>query len=223
MELEKEFYSITEATRKFKFEEFDFIFLGAFENLSIYTFVTALNFDYERFVDEDEDGRPIFEFYGNKIFYTGYLKLCCSDLSQVYSEKGVNLKIYRLHSDVNPINEWVVLNHLAPLIIEDLSRLYVKASDIENLINSHDVNESELVNSKSEKMSRREMQHEVISAVIASLNYDPLKIPDGGKSKIKAACLTRLRLFTLSSFEHAWKVGRSKNMFKLENSDKYSH
>ena len=50
MEIEKEFYSIIEAARKFKFEEFDLIFLGAFENLPIYTFVTGLNFEYERFV-----------------------------------------------------------------------------------------------------------------------------------------------------------------------------
>jgi hypothetical protein len=223
MELEKEFYSITEAARKFKFEEFDIIFLGAFEDLSIYTYVTGLNFEYERFVDEDNDGRPIFKFDGNKIFYTGYLELIDSDLKQVYAEKAVNLKIYKLISDVNQINEWAILDPFDPLIIESLSRLYVKASDIENIINSDNVNESELVNSNSEKIGRRELQHEVILAIIASLNYDPFKIPDGGKSKIKGACLTRTRIFTLSGFDHAWKEGLSKKLFKLENSEKYSN
>lgn len=222
MEIEKEFYSIIEAARKFKFEEFDLIFLGAFENLPIYTFVTGLNFEYERFVDEDKDGQPIFKIVGNKIFYTGYLELLKTDLKQVYAEKAVNLEIYKLISDVNQINEWAMLDPFESLIIESLSRLYVKGSDLEKIIDSDDVKESEFVNSNLEKIGRRELQHEIMLAVIASLNYDPLKIPDGGKSKIKEACLTRLRIFTLSGFDHAWKDGLAKNLFKMENHDKYS-
>lgn len=223
MEIEKEFYSILEAARKFKFEEFDLIFLGAFENLPIYTFVTGLNFEYERFVDEDEDGQPIFKIVGNKIFYTGYLELLKSDLEQVYAQKAVNLKIYRLFSDVNQINVWAMLSPFEPLIIESLSRLYVKGSDLEKIIDSDDVKESEFVNSNLEKIGRRDVQHEIILAVIASLKYNPLKIPTGGKSIIKEACLTRPRIFTLSGFEHAWKEGCNKSLFKLENSDKYSN
>lgn len=70
--------------------------------------------------------------------------------------------------------------------------------------------------------SRRETQHEIILAVIAALEFDPLQIPDGGKSKIKLACLNRPRLFTPDSFDHAWKVGVSAGLFKLANHEKYS-
>jgi hypothetical protein len=223
VDLDKEYYSIIEASKKFKFDEFDLIYLGAFQGLPIYTYVSAIYVEYEKFIDEDEDKRPIFQFDGNKLIYNGYLQLLDFDLKTVYAEKAVNLKIYRFISDVNQINEWVTLDPFDPLIIESLSRLYVKASDIENIINSDDVNESELVNSNSEKIGRRKLQHEVILAIIASLNYDPFKIPDGGKSKIKLACLTRSRIFTSSGFDHAWKEGCSKGLFKLENSEKYSN
>lgn len=71
-----------------------------------------------------------------------------------------------------------------------------------------------------ETVGRREQQHEVILAVIAALSYDPLNIPDGGKAKIKAACLTRPRLFTSDSFDHAWKAG--VGLFRMANHEKYS-
>jgi hypothetical protein len=70
--------------------------------------------------------------------------------------------------------------------------------------------------------TRREQQHEIILAVIAALEFDAHKIPDGGKSKIKAACMTRPRIFTPDSFDHAWKAGLSSGLFKLANHDKYS-
>lgn len=69
---------------------------------------------------------------------------------------------------------------------------------------------------------RREQQHEIILAVIAALEFDAQQIPFGGKSKIKSACLTRPRLFTPDSFDHAWKVGLSAGLFKLANHEKYS-
>lgn len=70
--------------------------------------------------------------------------------------------------------------------------------------------------------SRREQQYEVILAVITALNYDPKLIPDGGKAKIKIICLTRPRLFTDASFDHAWKDGVSVGHFKLANHEKFS-
>lgn len=69
---------------------------------------------------------------------------------------------------------------------------------------------------------RRGHQIETILAVIAALQYAPLKIPDGGKAKIKAACLTRHALFTESAFEHAWKHAVSDGQVRMENHDKFS-
>jgi hypothetical protein len=70
--------------------------------------------------------------------------------------------------------------------------------------------------------SRREQQHEVILALIDALGYEPLEIPTGGKSKIKAICLKRYKLFTDSSFDHAWKDGTNKSFFRLLDSEKFT-
>ena len=78
---------------------------------------------------------------------------------------------------------------------------------------------SKATNNSPETFGRREQQHEIILAVIAALGFDPLKIPDGGKSKIKAACLTRLRWFTADSFDHAWKAGA--DLFRMANHEKF--
>ncbi|MDG1096230.1 MAG: hypothetical protein P8N23_01205 [Methylophilaceae bacterium] len=74
MEIEKEYYSLIEASKKFNCEEFDLIYLGAFKNLPIYIYVHDIQIEYEEFVKEDEDtGLPNFQFIGNKLFHTGYL------------------------------------------------------------------------------------------------------------------------------------------------------
>lgn len=72
------------------------------------------------------------------------------------------------------------------------------------------------------ELGRREYQHEIILAIIAALDFDPLQIPDGGKAKIKTACLTRPRIFTKASFDHAWKDGLRDGLFRLASHDKYS-
>ena len=72
------------------------------------------------------------------------------------------------------------------------------------------------------ELGRRDQQHEVILAIIAALDFDPLKIPDGGKAKIRSACLTRPRIFTESSFDHAWKAGVSSNLLRMANHEKYT-
>lgn len=82
-----------------------------------------------------------------------------------------------------------------------------------------DVENSHMV-SATESIGRREIQHEIIMAVVVALGFDPLKIPDGGKAKIKAICLTRPRFFTPSSFDHAWKAGA--DLFKMANHEKFS-
>lgn len=72
-----------------------------------------------------------------------------------------------------------------------------------------------------ENISRREQQYKIILALIDALEYDPMKIPDGGKAKIKAICMTR-GLNTDSGFDHAWKAGVTGGLFRLANHDKFS-
>jgi hypothetical protein len=69
---------------------------------------------------------------------------------------------------------------------------------------------------------KREQQHQIIIAVINALNYEPLEIPTGIKSKIKDICLKSPRMFTDSSFDHAWKSGTSSGLFKMLESDRFS-
>ena len=69
---------------------------------------------------------------------------------------------------------------------------------------------------------KREQQHQIILAVINAFDYEPLKIPTGGKSKIRDICLRRVRVFTISAFEHAWKDGTNAGLFRLLESDKFS-
>lgn len=76
--------------------------------------------------------------------------------------------------------------------------------------------------SSTDNPRRREQQHEIILAVIAALEFDPLQIPDRGCAKIKAICLTRPRIFTDSGFDHAWKAGVSAGFFKMANHEKFT-
>ncbi len=56
-----------------------------------------------------------------------------------------------------------------------------------------------------------------------------MSIPDGGKSKIESICRENdkpnLLLFgnsSSTSFENAWKKGRSLDFFKMENHESYA-
>lgn len=69
---------------------------------------------------------------------------------------------------------------------------------------------------------KRDLQHQLILAVTNAFGYDPLKIPTGGKSAIREVCLKRVKIFTESAFDHAWKDGTSLGLFRLEESDKFS-
>ncbi len=104
------------------------------------------------------------------------------------------------------------------------SVLVIRTSELVNF--ELKIAESEPIDNKdfdsSIELGRREQQLEIILAVIAALGFAPLEIPDGGKAIIKSACLTRPRFFTDASFNHAWKVGISKNLIKMVNHEKYS-
>lgn len=92
----------------------------------------------------------------------------------------------------------------------------------QKIANESDITIANNLPETPESAGRREQQIEMILAVIAALNFVPMQIPDGGKAKIKAACLTRPRFFTESGFDHAWKEGLSAGHFRLVNHVKYS-
>lgn len=73
-----------------------------------------------------------------------------------------------------------------------------------------------------ESSPKREQQLQMILAVCDALGYQPLEIPTGGKAKIREICLNRARVFTDSSFSHAWKDGTTQALFRLLESDKFS-
>ncbi len=79
----------------------------------------------------------------------------------------------------------------------------------------------ELLSTPPENIRKRTQQHEMILAIIAALEFDPLQVPNGGKAKIKAVCLTRPRFFTDASFDHAWKAGLSDDLFRMANHEKF--
>lgn len=68
---------------------------------------------------------------------------------------------------------------------------------------------------------RREHQTETILAVCAALEFDPLKIPTGGKAKVRAACLTRPKLFTPAGFDDAWKAASKNGLIRMEDHEKF--
>lgn len=78
------------------------------------------------------------------------------------------------------------------------------------------------VNPEIATLGRREHQKITILAVIAALQYDPLKIPDGGKARVKTACLTRPELFTDAAFDHAWKTASGDGLIRMENHEKFA-
>lgn len=68
---------------------------------------------------------------------------------------------------------------------------------------------------------RRERQIDAILTAAAALEFPPMKIPDGGKAKIKEICIRRSELFTNSGFDHAWKAACKANKVRMLNDEKF--
>ena len=71
-------------------------------------------------------------------------------------------------------------------------------------------------------LGRREQQVKVILETATKLGYDPLAIPFGGKAKIKTQCEEDEALFESTSFEHAWKEARKRELVRMVNTHKYA-
>lgn len=82
------------------------------------------------------------------------------------------------------------------------------------------------LNASERILGRRELQYELILKEIANLGFDKMNIPDGGKAKIKIACLHRTHSHIFVSdnaFIGAWKDGRRLNKFKMANFERFNH
>jgi hypothetical protein len=68
---------------------------------------------------------------------------------------------------------------------------------------------------------RRDNQIDFILKTAKNLNFDLLKIPEGGKAKIKTECLRNTGLFTDSGFNHAWKEANKLKVISMQDKEKY--
>ena len=68
---------------------------------------------------------------------------------------------------------------------------------------------------------RMNLRVERIGEVIRSLEYDPMKIPRGGKATIQTECLKDAKLFTKSTFPKAWQEAKRRELLEVENVDAY--
>lgn len=115
--------------------------------------------------------------------------------------------------------KWAVTVNLT---IPDGLKSIVQNLDLGNTENVTTETENSFSESQ-EAVGKREKQLKFILEVITELNFDALKIPDGGKALIKKECLTtRPELFTADAFQHAWKKGAKDKLFCMANSHKYS-
>ena len=127
--------------------------------------------------------------------------------------------------------EYVFIEPLGSKHIVNLDMLRIAKNDLKELAHKIktgarsflDGPSRETVIANPKKLGRQAQQFQAILATITDLGFEPLKIPDGGKAKIKAICLLNVSLFTDAGFGHAWKAGSSKNLFKLGNAQYYRH
>lgn len=151
---------------------------------------------------------------------------------------SLNNKLFKywnsgMHPDVTPLSyfiEWAKSKKFTPTWLDCAIEvgLYTEKQDATEQAQA--VTEKSLVDTESSEilpvkggLGRRDDQINSILAEITALKFDPQKIPDGGKSIIKLACLKQAQLFTDSGFDRAWKAGRKEKLFKLLNHHKYKH
>ncbi|MFH1494109.1 MAG: hypothetical protein ABIG70_04865 [Pseudomonadota bacterium] len=147
-----------------------------------------------------------------KILSDHFISCCLSSAS--YDEER---QVTSIDADPKPPKEWID----AFLLMDDAKLPFpLPDSYHDERLDYPAVNGEEIRIQESElaKMGPRERQVETILAVVAALEYDPLKIPDGGRAKIKAACLSRPKIFTESAFDRAW----TKSGVKMLNHEKFS-
>jgi hypothetical protein len=127
--------------------------------------------------------------------------------------------------------DYVFIEPLGSNHVVNLDMLGIKRNDLKELARKIKTGERSILDppkreiaiANPQELGRRDQQLEAILATIAKLGFEPLKIPNGCKAKIKTCCLENKTLFTDAAFGHAWKIGLTKNLFKLENAQYYRH
>lgn len=116
------------------------------------------------------------------------------------------------------------LHNGVPLLETIKSELRVYVDQLTRLTSSNTVKASNpaIETASRTQLTRRAQQHQQILNEIAALDFDPMAIPDGGKSAIKKICQADLCLFAHTAFDHAWKSGLKLGLFKMENRDKFA-
>ena len=83
---------------------------------------------------------------------------------------------------------------------------------------------TENINLDSSKKIKSDKQIEVILCEIEKLNFEPMAIPDGGKSLLRKKCKTAApKLFNADSgFDSAWKKALNKKKLRMANHDSFA-
>ena len=214
MNFYKDYYSIVEVSKELNCDKFDLVYLGAFDDLKIYIYLSNQTLYPRGTVISKNEGVSI----------TGYFPVIKKTLSDIYSKKEVK---FSLNQNIEQDGKWFMFYFSDSLELNSPEMLYVRISDFEKLKTEDKQRKNNEVIDLSpipkDGITRRDIQLEIIMAVIKALNYDLNQIPDGGKAKIKVICLTRNRYFTNDGFDHAWKQGISESLFKMKNHDKFAN
>lgn len=75
---------------------------------------------------------------------------------------------------------------------------------------------------KGTDAGRRGKQVAAIMDAIRRQGWDAMRIPPGGKGRIKSICLTEAKLFTDTGFARGWQAAINGGLLRMENHDTYS-
>lgn len=75
---------------------------------------------------------------------------------------------------------------------------------------------------RSEPANRRARQIARILESVQARGWEALRIPNGGKQKIKAHCLEEAALFTEAGFARAWQAAINEGFLRTENHTTYA-
>lgn len=203
------FINLVKASKVLDIDLNELIRFGAFESLPIYIYA-CYEESFFPFAETIQDSN-------SRLYLDGYFQIEEQDLKKMFASHKADSKIRVLTSESGEkfMAAWGEF-----VTVENFSMLYLNKIDLDNLNIGSTIIEDVVTESLS--LGRRDVQLELILAVIKALNYNPLEIPNGGKSKIKKICLERNRIFTDAGFNHAWKKGLMDGLFRLENHGKYS-
>lgn len=102
----------------------------------------------------------------------------------------------------------------------DLINIESSVIEVDSLETTAPVNNSLI----EPKLSKSDKQVKAILEVISDLGFEPMAVPDGGKTQIESLCRDQYsNLFNKdSSFTSAWKKARSQGVVKMSNHESFA-